>query len=92
MTTKSRIVAFGWLQPFSGEEKKCPKCRTEGSKIHFFYHPTVVVGECKEIRDSVVALADDAAAEVPDEMTEHLCCACTGCGYSWSERTADAQG
>jgi hypothetical protein len=88
MTSKTRTVAFGWLAPFSGQEKKCPKCN--GEKIDIFWHSMAVVGECKEVRDSVAALAEDPAS-VPDELTEHLCCACLSCTYRWSERTADAQ-
>jgi hypothetical protein len=79
MTTTTR-----WLLPFTGEpEGRCPKCLTK--PVMTEYHDTVVIGMCKERRDTVVLLSDH---DVPEECTEHLCRGCPSCGYLWSEFVA----
>ncbi|MEU6362252.1 hypothetical protein [Streptomyces albidoflavus] len=76
-----------WLAPFGGEPKgRCPKCLSE-AVITEYHGDGVVVGMCKETRDDAVQLAADPA-DVPDELTEHLCRGCDICGYCWSERVA----
>jgi hypothetical protein len=75
-----------WLIPFMGEpEGRCPKCLTQYPMTE--HHDAVVVGMCKERRDTIVAMAEDPE-DVPDETAEHLCRGCHSCGYVWSERVA----
>ncbi|MFI0967035.1 hypothetical protein ACH4S8_37475 [Streptomyces sp. NPDC021080] len=78
-----------WLRPFGGEpEGRCPKCLVRPTITE--YHDTVVAGMCQDKRAVAVAMADDPA-DIPDETTEHLCRACTSCGFEWCERPATAE-
>jgi len=81
------VTARGpWLIPFTGEPAgRCPKCLTTPATTE--WHDSVVVGMCKERRDTIAAMADEPET-VPDETTEHLCRACPECFYTWSEHVA----
>lgn len=86
MKTMPQTTALVWLFPFSGKPKvRCPKCLAKAT--HSEHHDTVVVGMCKERRETIVALSE-TPDDVPDEATEHLCRGCMACGYTWSEHVA----
>lgn len=73
------------LMPFQADEdRRCPKCRYAGIKTQ--YHASVTKGEalmtaCEELLYYLNPLLS---------LGEHLCRRCSGCGYGWTEKTADA--